>query len=183
MQDASRLADQLHQFAASGRRPDDEVGVLGVVHYVLLDPRGCTLAEGEVSNLVTEVGERMYAERGAGIGSLAAPTGMQLGTGSTAPAKTGAGAAIVTFVTGSYSALSPAAAYSLVATKARITYVSSWAAGVATATGIQEVVLVNASTTTVQSAPTTIARALLSPVVNKGTDDTLAVTWTHDIGS
>src|SRR5262245_21565109 len=59
-----------------------------------------------VPNLITDIGDQYYGERAAGIGG--APnqvTGMRLGTGSTAPSKTGAGAAIVTYVSGSQKAI------------------------------------------------------------------------------
>jgi len=57
-------------------------------------------------NLITQVGDQYYGERAAGIGSPPNQvTGMRLGTGSTAVAKTGAGAAIVTYTTGSNVAI------------------------------------------------------------------------------
>jgi hypothetical protein len=54
---------------------------------------------------------------------------------------------------------------------------------VATANNIAEVVLTNQSTGTQTAVPEadSIARALLSPTVNKGAADTLAITWNHDI--
>lgn len=109
---------------------------------------------------------------------------MRLGTGTTAVAKTGAGAAIVTYVTGSSIAIDgsfPTSALS--GSSRRIQWKTTWAAGVATALGIAEVVITNeASLTDVAgTAANTVSRALLSPTVNKGASDTLAVTWNHDI--
>jgi len=56
-------------------------------------------------------------------------------------------------------------------------------AGTATASGLNEVVIVNenvfADATT--AAANTISRALLSPVVNKGASDSLAITWNHTL--
>ena len=59
----------------------------------------------------------------------ATPTGMKLGTGSTAPAKSGAGAAVVTYLTGSnkaFDATFPTAVAGVV------TYKRTYAAGEAT---------------------------------------------------
>jgi hypothetical protein len=77
----------------------------GLVTWEQYGPGGQLKGRGQVGNQVTQVGEQMYAERGAGVsGAPAAPTGMKLGTGSTAPAKTGAGAALVTYLTNSHQA-------------------------------------------------------------------------------
>jgi hypothetical protein len=135
-------------------------------------------------NLVTQVGDQFYGERAAGVASPpAAVTGMQLGTGSTAPAKTGAGAAIVALAAASLVALTGTPTSALNGSSRRIVYTALWAAGVATVTGLNEVALVNQSTGTQTVAPAanTIARALLSPVVNKGANDTLTVIWNHDL--
>jgi hypothetical protein len=109
---------------------------------------------------------------------------MRLGTGTTAVAKTGAGAAIVTYVSGSALAIDggfPTSALS--GSSRRIQWKTSWSAGVATATGIAEVVITNESplTDVTGTAANTISRALISPTVNKGASDTLAVTWNHDL--
>jgi hypothetical protein len=143
------------------------------------------LAHIDFENLVTEIGDQYYGERAAGIASPPAQvTGMQLGTGTTAVAKTGAGAAIVTLVASSLVAIDggfPTSA--LNGSSRRIQWKTTWGAGVATANAIAEVALVNQSTGTQTVAPAanTIARALLSPTVNKGAADTLAITWNHDL--
>lgn len=139
----------------------------------------------DFTNLVTQVGDEYYGERAAGIASPPAQvTGMQLGTGSTAVAKTGAGAAVVTYISGSNNAIDgsfPTSA--LNGSSRRIQWKVTWGAGDATATGIAEVVLINQSigTDSGAAAADTISRALLSPTVNKGASDTLAVTWNHDL--
>jgi hypothetical protein len=139
----------------------------------------------EFENLVTQVGDQYYGERAAGIASPPAQvTGMRLGTGSTAVAKTGAGAAIVTYTTGSSIAISggfPTSA--LNGSSRRIQWQTLWGAGVATASGLNEVVITNETpiTNVAGTAANTISRALLSPVVNKGASDTLTVTWNHDL--
>lgn len=166
---------------------NDLIEVHGELHVVLAGPDGKIKYDQLIENIVTSIGNRYYAERAAGVaGSPAAVTGMQLGTGSTAPATTGAGAAIVTLVAASLVALTGTPTASAGAgTSRRVQYVASWGAGVATASGIAEVALVNQATGTQTVAPAaaTIARALVTPVVNKGAGDTLTITWTHDIGA
>jgi hypothetical protein len=114
--------------------------------------------------------------------AMAFVSGMRLGTGSTAPAKTGAGAAMVTYTTGSFKALD--ATYpqsSLNGASRQEQYKTTWPAGTVTQNGLNEVVLTEESpiTDVAGVAGNTISRALLSPVVNKGSGDSLAVTWNH----
>lgn len=152
---------------------------------VLRSPDGRVKQIVRFANLVTQVGDQYYGERAAGIASPPGQvTGMRLGTGNTTPAKTGAGAAIVTYVSGSQVAIDGGfPTSSLSGSARRITWESTWGAGVATANGIAEVVLTNESplTDVAGSASNTIARALLSPVVDKASGDTLTITWHHDI--
>ena len=165
--------------------PDDGVGLQGHGLWELFDADGLLKDSGEFHNLVTQVGDQYYGERAAGISSPPAQvTGMQLGTGTTAVAKTGAGAAVVTYVSGSAVAIDgsfPTSA--LNGSSRRIQWKTTWTAGVATATGIAEVVLINqaVATNSGAAAAATIARALLGSTVNKGASDTLAITWNHDL--
>lgn len=142
------------------------------------------LQEVEFHNLITDTGDLYSAQRYAGA-TPAPPTGMRLGTGGTAVAKNGPGAAIVTYLTGSNVAFDsgfPSAATKGAGAGARVTWQSTWVAGVATNTAISEVVIVtDAATSNVGgTAATTIARALFSPVVTKAADQPLVVTWQHD---
>lgn len=156
------------------------------VHWVMTRPDGSVKDEGKAHNIITQVGDQMYGERGAGIGSPPAiPTGMKLGTGSTAVAKTGAGAAIVTYLTNSHQAIATPTS-GLNGAVRRITYVATYAAGKATtASAITEAVLVNETLTDAAGAgaSATIARVLLTGIGSKGASDTLTITWTHDIGT
>lgn len=165
---------------------DEEFGrILGWGRWELFDEDGEIKDGGAFTNLITQVGDQYYGERASGIASPPAQvTGMQLGSGTTAVTKTGAGAALVTLVAASLVTLDASfPASSLSGSSRRIQWKCTWAAGVATANGIAEVVLVNQATGTQTAAPAsaTISRALLSPVVNKGSGDTLAVTWNHDL--
>lgn len=166
------------------------VGLVGHGFWELLDEHGELLERGEFTNIITQVGDQYYSERAAGIASPPAQvTGMQLGTGATALAKTGAGAAIVTYIAGSAKAIDGGFPVSIApgaagghASARRIQWKTSWAAGEATNAAISEVVLINqaVATNAAAAAANTISRALFSPTIPKGANDTLAVIWNHD---
>ena len=185
MLNPAAIGDTVHPLMSSQRDPGDLLVPKGHLHVLLRDETtGEVKLDEIVENLITQTGDQFYGERAARTTSVpAAVTGMQLGTSSTAPAKTGAGAAIVTVVAASLVALTGEPASSLAGSARRITYSAAWAAGVATANGISEVALVNQAVGTQTAAPAgaTIARALLSPTVNKGAADSLTVTWNHDL--
>lgn len=157
----------------------------GIVIAELFGADGELKARCETHNLITQVGDQMYAERGAAITSPpASPTGMKLGTGSTAVAKTGAGAALVTYLSDSHQGFdSTFPSSALNGSARRITYKATWATGKATtASPVTEVVIVNATLAdSTSAASATIARALLTGIGSKGSGDTLVVTWTHDL--
>jgi hypothetical protein len=186
--DSTRLGDDLATAAGYQRPGTDTSFVHGHGVLELFGPDGELKQRVPFTNLITQVGEQMYGERGGGVTSPpAAPTGMALGTGTTAVAKTGAGAALVTGTSASAVALDNSTPTSSIpGTVRRITYHTTWAAGTATVNGLAEVVLQNGTATTVPSNTVTtniISRALLSPTVNKGASDSLAITWNHDIGT
>jgi hypothetical protein len=185
--DASKMGDELIVAGSFQRPTTDRLLLCGSLHVVLTGPDGEIKYDETFANVITQVGEQMYGERGAGITTLATPTGMALGTGTTAVAKTGAGAALVTGQSGSAQAFDGSfPTSSIPGTVRRIQYKVTYAAGTATANGLAEVVVQNGTATVVPTnAATTnvISRALLSPVVNKGASDTLAITWNHDIGT
>lgn len=195
----------LREFEADGARSLDAVtaalthrrdragrtGVLGWGRYTLTREDGTQARGLLIPNRITDTGDEYYAKKGAaGVApsALAVPqaaSGMKLGTGTTAEAKNGVGAALVTYVAASQRPFD--AAFPAVATKGaglgwRISYRCTWAAGVATATGIAEAVIVNeavlADATTLAAA--TLSRVLLNPVVNKGAGDSLVIDWFHD---
>lgn len=172
----------------------EQVGLRGYGVAVLSDVDGRVKEWCTFENLVTDVGDQYYGERAA-AGIAGSPlttgpsqvTGMKLGTGSTAVAKTGTGAALITYLSGSHQAIAtgfPTSTQPGGAGTARvITWQSVWAAGVATtASAITEVVIVNDTLTNATSlAAATIARALLTGISSKGAADTLTVTWNHSI--
>lgn len=164
----------------------DGTGVDGKVTWELRGPDGQVKRTGTAFNTITQVGDQMYGERGAGLaGAPAAPVGMKLGTGSTAPGKT-TGNVLTTYLANSHQALGGTPTSGLSGGVRRITYTATWAAGKATTgSAITECALVNDSVATDATSPAgnTVARVLLTGVGSKGAADTLTVTWTHDIGT
>lgn len=136
----------------------------------------------EFTNKITQNGDQYYAEGGRFAFSSADVTGMQLGTGSTAPSKTGGGAAIVTYISGSsigFDSTWPKS--SLVSTSRQFQYRTTWATGVATNGAILEAVIHNQSLATNSGAPVgnTIARLKFGASLNKAADEVLVIVWNH----
>lgn len=158
----------------------------GIVEWELRTEDGALKASGESLNLLTQVGDQMYAERGAGITTLATPTGTKLGIGTTAVAKTGAGAGIVSYLTASNHAFDATPVSSLLAGgQRRVAYTVTYAAGQATtASAINEIVMVNETIATNAAgagASATIARALLAGVPSKAAGESLTFVWNHEL--
>lgn len=165
-------------------RGDDVVVLRGHGTVTVYNADGSIDQQVPFHNLITDTGDLYSAQRYAGA-TPAGPTGMRLGTGTTAVAKNGPGAAIGTYLAGSnvaFDAGFPAAASKGAGAGARVTWQCTWAAGVATNGAISEVSIVTDAATTNAggSAGTTIARALFSPIVSKAADQPLVVTWQHD---
>lgn len=163
---------------------EERSGMVGTLEAVLTGPDGEIKGYCLVKNLLTQVGDQVVCERTAGIGTAAAPTGMRIGTGTTAAAKTGAGAAIVTKVTAgnkAFDATYPQSALNGAAR--RITWRTTYNAGEGTsATAIGEAVLVNdtIATDVATAAANTVARSVLTGLGIKGASDQLTLTWTWD---
>src|SRR5512139_3856104 len=162
----------------------DRSGITGSVTFEPFDENGELIERATTKNLVTDIGDQLYAERGSGVGTPALPTGMKLGTGSTAVAKTGAGAALVTYLSGSNKAFDATWPQSSqpggAGTARRIQYKRTYAAGEATsASPITEAVIVTEtiSSDTTSTEAETISRVLVAGISAKGASDTLTVTW------
>lgn len=178
MNDGTRMGDFLVAGMERPRGAESMVLLAGRVHAQMIDEDG-NVKSTVVSNLITTVGDIMYAHRGAGIAAAPnAPTGMKLGTGSTAVAKTGAGAALVTYLTASQHAFD--ATFPSIASNV-VTYKCTYVPGEATSgSAITEAVIVNETLTNATSAAAaTISRALIAGVGSKAAGDTLILTWTH----
>jgi hypothetical protein len=167
------------------------LGVGDVVTIAGVTPAGyngkwAITAVGSATTFSIYVGTALGAGSafGTATGELMGPAvGMKLGTGSTAVAKSGAGAALVTYLSNSHQAFD--ATYpSQVETPGAgcaITYKVTYAAGKATspATAITEVVLfLDFLADATSTAANTIGRALLAGIGSKQTTDTLTITWT-----
>lgn len=162
----------------------DSFGLSGFIVWQLWDEESGQIKDcGVHHNLITRVGDQYYGERATGISSPPGQvTGMKLGTGTTTPAKTGAGAAMVTYTSGSHVAISGGyPTSSLNGSSRQIQWQAVWSAGTATANSLAEVIITNQSPLADDAGDSTntIARALLSPTVNKGASDSLSVTWNH----
>lgn len=181
MNEQGRGRDEIVATMDRGRGPEDAVRIVGSVKIERHNEHGELVGFCEVKNLITAIGDRLYASRGAGLTTSAVPTGMKLGTGSTAVAKTGAGAALVTYLAGSnkaFDATFPSEAGGVV------TYKRTYAPGEATtASAITECVIVTdtIATDATSTAANTISRALVTGVGSKAAGDTLTITWTHTI--
>jgi hypothetical protein len=165
----------------------DEFGLVGYGVVCLSNPDGVLDLE-PFANLITTAGDQYYAQRGvAGVGpnNPAAPTlmsGMKLGTGTTAVAKSGAGAALVTYKSGSNAAFDTGFANaSAVGGDAgwNANYKTTWAAGVATDSALTEAVIVNDAGSNATSTAANTASRIVFSAKNKTVDDTLAITWAH----
>lgn len=164
------------------------MGIKGIVTVELFDECGCLKHREVINNLVTTAGDEYYAKKAiAGIApaSPAAPTaasGMKLGTGTTAAAKSGAGAALVTYEASSNNAFD--ASYPTTIDEAgdggwSASYRTTWAAGDVTETALTEAVIVNdAATDATSSAANTYARVTFT-AINKTATDSLVITWNH----
>lgn len=174
--------DNVSISAERGRGTDETALAAGESLFEWFDENGVKYHESRQKNLITSTGDNFYVARAAATSGLpAAATGMKLGTGSTAVAKTGGGAALTTYLTGSNKAFD--ATFPSVSTNVA-TYKRTYAAGEATsASNITEAVIVNDTigTDATSVAGATISRALLASPAPKAAGDTLTITWTHTI--
>lgn len=166
----------------------DENGIIGIA-VVELIRNGEVISSEEVHNLVTTAGDQYYAKQaivGVSPANAVAPTlasGMKLGTGTTAPGKSAAGAAALgTYISGSnnpFDTSFPTAEVVSGDTGWTATYKTTWAEGDVTNAAITEAVIVNdAATDATTSIANTISRITFS-AVNKTVDDSLVITWKH----
>lgn len=188
LRDLKVVDDAFHDAISDLRKVREIAGIYGVAAVALWDGDGRLKDLDVVSNLITTAGDEYYAKKGiVGVSPAnpSAPTvasGMKLGTGGTAAAKSGAGAALVTYETGSnnpFDASFPTA--SAVGGDAgwNANYKTSWLAGDVIEAALTEAVIVNdAATDATSTAANTYARITYA-AKNKTADDTLAITWSH----
>lgn len=179
--DPAPVVDEVSVALSRPRGIDSPLGLVGEVVAELYGPDGELKTRVASSNLVTAVGDQLYASRGAGLTSSAVPTGMKLGTGDEPVTKTGAGAALETYLTGSnvpFDNTYPQVAGGVA------TYRCTWDPGEGTsASPITEAVIVTETITNndTSTAAETVSRVLLAGIGSKGAGDTLILTWTHTV--
>lgn len=184
----SEFEDCLH--AAHDSAMSDGAGIVGYGVAHLRDGDGRTKLLVPFHNLITDAGDLYCAGKiVTAIGPLApsAPTaanGMKLGTGTTAVAKSGAGGALVTYLTASNVAFDTGYATTAnlgAGLGVNAVHKTTWAAGVATNAAITEAVIVNdQATNATTTAANTYSRALITSV-NKTAADSLAITWNYKL--
>lgn len=163
----------------------DGVGLVGYGIAELIDEStGRTKLIVPFHNLITDAGDLYIAGKiitaiaPASASAPTAATGMKLGTSSTAATKTDAG--MGTYLTASNQAFDssyPQTANLGSTLGVNAVYKTTWAAGTATSSTINEVAIVNDSSTNADStAANTYSHAVLT-TVNKTSSDSLAVTW------
>ena len=186
--DTMKITDEVSISLGRGSEASDLVIVQGLVLIELFDALGNLKHSEEVHNLITDAGDLYHAQKvitAIAPASASAPTamsGMKLGTGTTAAAKSGAGGALVTYLTASnqaFDATYPQTSNLGAGLGVTAVYKTTYAAGTATNSAITEAVIVNdAATNATSTAANTISRVVFT-AINKGALDTLAITWSH----
>lgn len=188
MNENARIEDALSVALSRARTLGSGARIVGYGVAVLRGPGGEIKQCEPFANLVTDKGDEYYAKKAivaispANASAPTAANGMKLGTGSTAAAKSGAGAALGTYISGSnnaFDATYPQAAAVGTDQGWNATYQTTWGAGDSTNSAIVEVVIVNDQASDATStAANTYSRAVISSV-NKAAGDTLTITWSH----
>lgn len=188
MQDTNRINDGVTLALLRARGLEDLMAGEGLAIVRMFDERGKVTFDETLHNLITDAGDLYVAQKvivGISPANPSAPTamnGMKLGTGTTAVAKSGAGGALVTYLSGSnvaFDATYPQTSNLGAGLGVTAVYKTTWGAGVATNSAITEAVIVNdQATNATTSAANTLSRIVFT-AVNKGASDTLAITWSH----
>lgn len=172
--------------AAHGFAVGDVVTIAGVTPAGY-NGKWAIVAVGSATTFSIYVGTALGAGSAFGTAtgmSFPAAAGMKLGAGSTAVAKSGAGAALVTYLSNSHQAFDATFPSAAGTSGGRVvTYKVTYAAGKATtASPITEVVIfLDFLADATSSAANTISRALLAGIGSKGASDTLTITWTQTL--
>lgn len=186
--DQNRVRDAFTIAMSRARALKSDTGMVGYGVVELYGADGALKQVEPFANLITTAGDEYYAKRAAaGIGTpnLSQPTlvnGMKLGTGTTAAAKSGAGAALVTYEAGSeelFDTTHPSVVDETGDTGWSVEYKVTWEAGNVTETALTEAIIcTDANVDEASTAAETISRVVFS-AINKGASDTLAITWKH----
>jgi hypothetical protein len=178
------MSDTIQAALAMARQYKGERGLVGYGEIELFDEEGRLRESVPFANLITDYGDLWYAGQGiTGVApaSPAAPTtltGMQIGSGTTAVAKAGAGGAMVTLLDGqAFDATYPQTNNLGAGLGVEMVYKTTWAAGDGTGT-VNEATITNGTISVASTVGNTISRILTGAIV-KGAGDSLAVTWRH----
>lgn len=162
--------------------------IKGQVEIFLIGPKDEIKHHEIVENLITTAGDEYYAKKAIANIDPANPspptemTGMKLGTGTTAAAKSGAGAALVTYEGGSnnlFDASFPTTEDLAGDTGWNAVYQVTWGAGDVTEAALTEAVIVNdAATDATSVAANTCSRVVFS-AIDKTAADSLIIVWKH----
>jgi hypothetical protein len=164
----------------------EKAGLQGEALIQVIGPDGEVKDERTAKNLITDAGDLYYAAKaitGIAPASPAAPTamsGMKLGTGTTAAAKSGAGAALVTYISGSnnpFDASFPATQNLGAGLGVNGQYKTTWAAADVTNSAITEAVIVNDAATDATSSAANTTHRVVFTAINKTASDSLVITW------
>jgi hypothetical protein len=164
----------------------DPAAFFGAATVELFGPDGQLRERRDIPNLITDAGDLYYAGMAIALVSPAAPaqptkmTGMKLGTGTTAAAKNGAGAALITYLAASnkvFDASFPVTVNLGAGNGVQGQYKTTWGAGVATNAALTEAVIVNDAGTDATSSAANTAHRVVFTAINKGASDTLVITW------
>jgi hypothetical protein len=164
----------------------DAVALEDNVLVQLFDEHGELKDERHVKNLITDAGDLYYAGMAIALVTPQAPaqptkmTGMKLGTGTTAVAKAGAGAALVTYLAASnkaFDATFPVTVNLGAGLGVNGQYKTTWGPGVATNAAIAEAVIANDAGTDATSTAANTSHRVTFTAINKGASDTLVITW------
>ncbi len=186
--DTMQITDEVSISLGRGAEASDLTIVQGLVLIELFDELGHLKHSEEVRNLITDAGDLYNAQKiiaaiaPANASAPTAMTGMKLGTGTTAAAKSGAGAALITYLTASnqaFDATYPQTSNLGAGLGVTAVYKVTYAAGTATNSAITEAVIVNDSATNATSSAANSISRVVFTAINKGALDTLAITWSH----
>jgi len=164
----------------------DRAELIDNVLIQLFDKEGKIKYEQMIHNLITDAGDLYYAGMAIALVTPAAPaqptkmTGMKLGTGVTAVAKAGAGAALVTYISGSNNAFDatwPVVQNLGAGLGVNGQYKTSWLAGDVTNAAITEAVIVNDAGTDATTSAANTAHRVVFTAINKTASDSLVITW------
>lgn len=167
-----------------GNSLEDQGGIVGEVKLECYGPDNKHRWTEIFVNKVTTPGDNYYTTRAIAAVAPNSPSDvaskvscMKLGTGgATAEAKTGLGAGVVTYKSGTNVAFDTGYPQS----SANVaTYKTTFLPGVGTDSALSEIVIAITNNDATSASGDCIARAVISPSRNKQSGDTLVATWTH----